>query len=196
MTSTTSNIASPYYKPSPSRTIYSDRFIPSRTSSNFSLFSLSTPKSDYATRIHTALFGPESLSVTQDNSVTRRNIFKFKSETRQPLHSLLDEHLHEVIQNPVKPLRRIPEFPYKVSFEFLFLYNICVCNLVSALFVLAINFFCCIDNICMNRFVLVVSLCFITCVFGFLFLCNVYVLFCFVVTWFLDLMYRFGMLLD
>lgn len=119
MNSTTSDIVSAYNKPSHSRTIYSDRFIPSRTSSNFSLFNLSPPKSEYATRIHTALFGPESPSVSPDMSVTGgKNIFKFKSETRQALHSLLDDHLHGVIQSPVKPLRTFPKFPYKVTFKF------------------------------------------------------------------------------
>ncbi|KAK1370443.1 Cell cycle switch protein CCS52a [Heracleum sosnowskyi] len=108
MNLTTSNAVCPYNKPSHSRTIYSDRFIPSRTCSNFSLFNLSTPKSDYATRIRTALFGPES------SSVTGRNIFKFKSETKQPLHSLLDDHLNGVIQSPVKPLRTFPKSPCKI----------------------------------------------------------------------------------
>ncbi|XP_074331391.1 B-type cell cycle switch protein ccs52A-like [Apium graveolens] len=115
MNSTTSNVVSPYNKPSCSRTIYSDRFIPSRTCSNFSLFNLSTPKSDYATRICTALFGPESTSVSPDESVTGgKNIFKFKSETRQALHSLLDDHMHGDIQSPVKPLRTFPKSPYQV----------------------------------------------------------------------------------
>lgn len=128
MNSTTSSVISPYNKPSHSRTIYSDRFVPSRTCSNFSLFNRSTPKSDYATRIHTALFGPESPSVSPDKSVTGgKNIFKYKSETRQALHSLLDDHLHGVVQSPVTPLRKFPKVPYKVTFKFNFsLIYVCV----------------------------------------------------------------------
>lgn len=59
--------SSSYRRPSYSRTIYSDRFIPSRSSSNFSLFSLpnsTLPNSDgtnsaYTTLLKSALFGPE-----------------------------------------------------------------------------------------------------------------------------------------
>ncbi|KAL8556979.1 hypothetical protein ACS0TY_004448 [Phlomoides rotata] len=62
--------SSSYRRPSYSRTIYSDRFIPSRSSSNFALFGLpnSSPpnsassddtNSTYTTLLKSALFGPE-----------------------------------------------------------------------------------------------------------------------------------------
>lgn len=61
-------LASSYRRPSSSRTIYGDRFIPSRSSSNFALFNLpnssSTASSDdshsaYTNLLKLALFGPE-----------------------------------------------------------------------------------------------------------------------------------------
>ncbi|XP_042508192.1 protein FIZZY-RELATED 1-like [Macadamia integrifolia] len=56
--------------PSPSRTIYSDRFIPSRSASNFALFDISPSSNSssegredgsgtYATLLRTVLFGPD-----------------------------------------------------------------------------------------------------------------------------------------
>ncbi|KAK6117118.1 hypothetical protein DH2020_049163 [Rehmannia glutinosa] len=61
-------LSSTYSRPSSSRTIYSDRFIPSRSSSNFALFNLpnsnSAASSDdshsaYTNLLKSALFGPE-----------------------------------------------------------------------------------------------------------------------------------------
>ncbi|KAG9149264.1 hypothetical protein Leryth_003244 [Lithospermum erythrorhizon] len=71
-TTSTSSLLNPKMNPNtPSRTIYSDRFIPSRSSSNFALFDLtppstsssSNPSSDdsnsaYKTLLRAALFGP------------------------------------------------------------------------------------------------------------------------------------------
>ncbi|GAB2274042.1 Protein FIZZY-RELATED 2 [Dionaea muscipula] len=106
------------YHPSPSRTIYSDRFIPSRTGSNFSLFSITSPppssagssadgredssSSAYRALLRTALFGTDSGVVspgTPDkgfgldgrNLVTgspNRNIFRYKTVTKRPIPSL------------------------------------------------------------------------------------------------------------
>lgn len=130
------------YHPSPSRTIYSDRFIPSRSSSNFALFHLNTPShssnSDdstnaYTSLLRTALFGPDSAGVVPpvtpekfggiNNknlhvSSPNNNIFKFKTETRRSLHSLspfgFDDQLPGVSHSPVKTPRKVPRSPYKV----------------------------------------------------------------------------------
>ncbi|XP_050227480.1 protein FIZZY-RELATED 1-like [Mercurialis annua] len=124
---------------SPSRTIYSDRFIPSRSSSNFALFNISSssppppstasnsPASDgsggkedsssaYAALLRTALFGP--CTPDKRDSPAGQNIFRFKSETRQSMHSLspfgFDEERPGVIHSPVKTPRKVPRSPYKV----------------------------------------------------------------------------------
>ncbi|XP_027181386.1 protein FIZZY-RELATED 2-like [Coffea eugenioides] len=130
------------YHPSPSRTIYSDRFIPSRSSSNFALFNLSpsshSSTSDdstnaYTALLRTALFGPDSAGVvppvTPDKlsgingknlqiNPPNCNIFKFKTETRKSLHSLspfgFDDQLPGVSHSPVKTPRKVPRSPYKV----------------------------------------------------------------------------------
>ncbi|KAL3645624.1 B-type cell cycle switch protein ccs52A [Castilleja foliolosa] len=61
----------PYRRPSCSRTIYGDRFIPSRSSSNFALFGLpnsnsqassSDSNSTYTNLLKSALFGPECVT--------------------------------------------------------------------------------------------------------------------------------------
>ncbi|KAM3289793.1 protein FIZZY-RELATED 2 [Capsicum chacoense] len=124
------------YHPSPSRNIYSDRFIPSRTSSNFALFGLS-PRSQsgnkedsnnaYQSILRNALF-----PVTPEKNVSggsRRNlkrphcnIFRYKTETNQPLHSLTspfgvddeEEELRGVSSTPIKVARKVSRSPYKV----------------------------------------------------------------------------------
>ncbi|KAK4374424.1 hypothetical protein RND71_005101 [Anisodus tanguticus] len=127
------------YHPSPSRSIYSDRFIPSRSSSNFALFDLplsnkedsNSSSNAYTCLLRTALFGPVVVSpVTPEKNVVgvngRRglkrpncNIFRYKTETRQRLDSLLpfgvDDQLPGVVSpNPVKIPRKVPKSPYKV----------------------------------------------------------------------------------
>ncbi|XP_009626491.1 B-type cell cycle switch protein ccs52A [Nicotiana tabacum] len=133
------------YHPSPSRTIYSDRFIPSRSSSNFALFDLplSSPNSNstddsskaYTSLLRNALFGPDSgpvlPPVTPEKNIglngrnlqsirPNRNIFRYKSETRQSLHTLspfgLDDQLLPGVSgpSPVKAPRKVPRSPYKV----------------------------------------------------------------------------------
>ncbi|KAI4315346.1 hypothetical protein L6164_028165 [Bauhinia variegata] len=129
-------INSNHYK-SPSRPIYSDRFIPSRSGSNFALFNIPPPtnspaegredsSSTYTTLLRAALFGPDtgvvppvtpekrSLSINPPS----RNIFRYKTETRQPMHSLLpfvyDDVVTGATHSPVKTPRKVPRSPYKV----------------------------------------------------------------------------------
>ncbi|KAK9276981.1 hypothetical protein L1049_006520 [Liquidambar formosana] len=131
------------YHPSPSRTIYSDRFIPSRSGSNFALFDISPSSHStadgredgsgaYATLLRTALFGPDSGVVppaTPDKHVgldgrslpaspPSRNIFRYKTETRRSMHSLspfgFDDAVPGITHSPVKTLRKVPRSPYKV----------------------------------------------------------------------------------
>ncbi|XAR70363.1 hypothetical protein NMG60_11027194 [Bertholletia excelsa] len=131
------------YQPSPSRTIYSDRFIPSRSGSNFALFDISPPANSpsegredssgaYTALLRTALFGPDAGFVppaTPDKGVgvngrnflpspPARNIFRYKTESRQSMHSLspfgFDEQLPGVSHSPVKAPRKVPRSPYKV----------------------------------------------------------------------------------
>ncbi|PON64057.1 Guanine nucleotide-binding protein, beta subunit [Trema orientale] len=122
---------------SPSRTIYSDRFIPSRSGSNFALFDISPPASSpaegredhssaYATLLRTALFGPEAgvvAPVTPEKrslpmSPPSRNIFRYKTETRRSMQSLspfgFDDAVPGVSHSPVKTPRKVPRSPYKV----------------------------------------------------------------------------------
>ncbi|XP_057520088.1 B-type cell cycle switch protein ccs52A-like [Amaranthus tricolor] len=130
-----------HHYPSPSRTILSDRFIPSRSSSNFSLFNVSpsssfssSPQSNkqpdgtreesnstYTSLLRAALFGPDAgcfFPGTPDKGLPNRNIFRFKSETKRPLPSLMpfgpDDALPGVTYRPAKIARKVPRSPYKV----------------------------------------------------------------------------------
>ncbi|KAL5748627.1 hypothetical protein ACOSP7_025670 [Xanthoceras sorbifolium] len=125
------------HQQSPSRTIYSDRFIPSRSSSNFDLFNISQPspnspaappvdthKDDnsgtYTALLRAALFGPDTPDKKHLSSPpSTRNIFRFKSETRRSLHSLSpfgfdDDVASGVTHSPVKAPRKVPRSPYKI----------------------------------------------------------------------------------
>ncbi|XP_015084491.1 protein FIZZY-RELATED 2-like [Solanum pennellii] len=130
------------YHPSPSRTIYSDRFIPSRSSSNFALFDLPLPPQSsssedstnaYTALLRSALFGADCGSVvppvTPDKSsglnarnlqICRPNcnIFRYKTETRQSLQSLspfgFEDQLPGFSPSPVKANRKVPRSPFKV----------------------------------------------------------------------------------
>ncbi|XP_004515787.1 B-type cell cycle switch protein ccs52A [Cicer arietinum] len=120
---------------SPSRTIYSDRFIPSRSASKFALFDINTPtegredsSSAYTTLLRTALFGPDVAGVaapitpekrnSPSMTLPSRNIFRYKTETRQSMHSLSpfmsDDVVPGVNHSPVKAPRKVPRSPYKV----------------------------------------------------------------------------------
>ncbi|KAK8518438.1 hypothetical protein V6N12_017585 [Hibiscus sabdariffa] len=117
------------YNRSPSRTIYSDRFIPSRSGSNFALFDISNSpasaegKEDgsgtYNSLLRAALFGPDTPDKKDASEVPAcRNIFRYKTETKRPLHSLspfgLDESVPGISHSPVKAPRKVPKSPYKV----------------------------------------------------------------------------------
>ncbi|XP_031495816.1 protein FIZZY-RELATED 2-like [Nymphaea colorata] len=126
------NMSSPSPSPSPSsRTIYSDRFIPSRASSNFALFNISPlPKNEkedgsgtYTTLLRSVIFGgsdfdgfspatPEKVNGERAN----KNIFRFKTELRRLPRSHLrsDDALPDALPNPPKAPRKVPRSPYKV----------------------------------------------------------------------------------
>ncbi|GLT53171.1 hypothetical protein SLA2020_264610 [Shorea laevis] len=121
----------PNHRRAPSRTILSDRFIPSRTGSNFALFHLPPERpedSDYVRRLRRALFPPATPENRSDSmNPPSPNIFRYQTKTRQPLHSVsLPESydaVSEVNQSPVNTLRKIPESPYKVHSWF----NLLIC---------------------------------------------------------------------
>ncbi|KAJ8632651.1 hypothetical protein MRB53_025987 [Persea americana] len=103
--------ASSYHHPPASTTIYSDRFIPSRASSNFDLFNISPPSTSYANRedgsgaysalLRTVLFGPDlhapispvtpeklsgdwpGINGIHSPITPSRNIFRFKTESQR-----------------------------------------------------------------------------------------------------------------
>ncbi|KAG5061456.1 hypothetical protein GYH30_002319 [Glycine max] len=118
-------INSKRYK-SPSKTIYSDRFIPSRSGSNFDLFNLPSPSSSedscscspYSTALRRALFGPDT-----PDKFESPNIFRYKTETRKSMYSLSptpftsqDDLLPGYDNNhkPPKRPRKIPPSSFKV----------------------------------------------------------------------------------
>ncbi|MBA0830614.1 hypothetical protein Goarm_015135 [Gossypium armourianum] len=117
------------YNRSPSRTIYSDRFIPSRSGSNFALFDISNSptstegKEDgsgtYNSLLRAALFGPDTPDKKDSlDAPACRNIFRYKTETKRSLHSLspfgLDDSVPGISHSPVKAPRKVPRSPYKV----------------------------------------------------------------------------------
>ncbi|TYG65884.1 hypothetical protein ES288_D06G222700v1 [Gossypium darwinii] len=67
------------YNNSPSRIIYSDRFIPSRSGSNFAVFDISNSPA----LLRSTLFGPDT-----PGTPASRNVFRYKTETKRSLHSL------------------------------------------------------------------------------------------------------------
>ncbi|CDY71640.1 BnaAnng38280D [Brassica napus] len=109
--------------PSPSRSIYSDRFIPSRSGSNYALFDLAKDgKEDgagsYATLLRAAMFGPETPEKRDITGFsTSRNIFRFKTETNRRSDSFspfVSDDGPGVSQSPIKALRKVSRSPYKV----------------------------------------------------------------------------------
>ena len=124
---------------SPSRPIYSDRFIPCRSSSNFALFNISLPspsatagsspgdggKEDnpnaYAALLRNALFGPQTPDKKDwGTGAAGRNIFRYKTETRQSMHSLspfgFDGLSGPGVSNvAIKAPRKVSRSPYKVG---------------------------------------------------------------------------------
>ena len=124
---------------SPSRPIYSDRFIPCRSSSNFALFNISFPQpsatagispgcggkednpSAYAALLRNALFGPQTPDKKDWGAgAAGQNIFRYKMETRQSLHSLspfgFDDMSDLGVSNvAIKTPRKVSRSPYKVG---------------------------------------------------------------------------------
>lgn len=114
---------------SPSRSIYSDRFIPSRSGSNFALFDLApSPSKDgkedgagsYATLLRAAMFGPETPEKRDITGFSSsRNIFRFKTETNRSLNSFSpfgSDEAPGVSHSPIKSPRKVSRSPYKVGF--------------------------------------------------------------------------------
>ncbi|CAN8308314.1 unnamed protein product [Cochlearia groenlandica] len=123
---------------SPSKPIYSDRFIPSRSGSNFSIFGLepSPIKKDggggggkeespgsYAGMLRTALFGPVTPEKNEGFSgfSPSMNIFRYKTETQRRLNSFSpfgsdgEGNGGGVVgRNAVKSPRKILKSAYKV----------------------------------------------------------------------------------
>ncbi|XP_010540329.1 PREDICTED: protein FIZZY-RELATED 2 [Tarenaya hassleriana] len=112
---------------SPSRPIYSDRFIPSRSGSNFELFNLApSPNKEgkedgsgsYASLLRAALFGPDTPEKRDVAGFSpSRNIFRYKTETQRPVKSFSPFGSDEspgVSHSPVKTPRKVPRSPYKV----------------------------------------------------------------------------------
>ncbi|KAK4770656.1 hypothetical protein SAY87_031188 [Trapa incisa] len=120
---------------SPSKPIYSDRFIPSRSGSNFSFFGLSSShkppsaegKDDvssssaaYNSLLRAALFGPDTPERKEESFSASRNIFRYKTGTKRPMHSITplgfeeDDAVVAANRGPVKAPRKVPRSPYKV----------------------------------------------------------------------------------
>ncbi|XP_062147081.1 B-type cell cycle switch protein ccs52A-like [Alnus glutinosa] len=117
------------HRRAPSRTIYFDRFIPSRTGSNFALLHLPPERPEdsvYSRLLRSVLFGPESGAVSPTTPENRsdwmnppsRNIFRYQTETRRPFHSVSPLESYDAVAGvnhcPVKAPRKIPKSPYKV----------------------------------------------------------------------------------
>jgi len=122
----------------PSRTIYFDRFIPSRTGSNFALLHLPPERPEdsvYSRLLRSVLFGPESGAVSPTTPENRsdwmnppsRNIFRYQTETRRPFHSVSPLESYDAVAGvnhcPVMAPRKIPKSPYKVHSWF----NLVIC---------------------------------------------------------------------
>lgn len=126
------------YSHSPSRTICSDRFIPSRSASNFALFNMPSSSSSpstsssahvkddnssasstaYTAALRAALLGPDTPDRT-DSPFPARNIFRYRTETKRSLHSLFPLGFEEadptILHSPVKAARKVARSPFKVS---------------------------------------------------------------------------------
>ncbi|XP_059442450.1 B-type cell cycle switch protein ccs52A-like isoform X2 [Corylus avellana] len=117
----TERLVNPNHGRAPSR-ILSDRFIPSRTGSNFALFHLSPERPEdsvYSRRLRRALFPPATPENGSDSmNPPNRNIFRYQTVTRRPLHSVsLPESYDddaEVNHFPLNASRKIPKSPYKI----------------------------------------------------------------------------------
>ncbi|KAE9606921.1 putative transcription factor WD40-like family [Lupinus albus] len=109
---------------SPSKSLCYDRFIPCRSTSNFSLFNISPSQkhnsTPYNSLLRTALFGPNA-PVTPDKR-TSPNIFRYKTETHHNMHALSPFLFHHDAcpgtnynyTPSVKPQRKVSKSPFKV----------------------------------------------------------------------------------
>jgi cell division cycle 20-like protein 1, cofactor of APC complex len=134
MPSPSRRLAEPPKTPSPSKTTYSDRFIPCRSSSrlqNFALIDspLSPAKDDtpYSRLLRAELFGPDSPKPTTATSAAsaspNTNLFRFKkdhSAPTSPFAKAAAAH-HDCTggsgdaPSPQKPPRKVPKTPHKVG---------------------------------------------------------------------------------
>ncbi|KAF8646876.1 hypothetical protein HU200_065681 [Digitaria exilis] len=108
--------------PSPSKTTYSDRFIPCRSSSrlhNFELLDSPSSKDDttaYSRLLRAELFdsSPQPQSASPNT-----NLFRFKKDTAAATSPSLPPHHHycapaDNTASPRKPPRKVPKTPHKV----------------------------------------------------------------------------------
>ncbi|OEL12880.1 Protein FIZZY-RELATED 3 [Dichanthelium oligosanthes] len=113
--------------PSPSKTTYSDRFIPCRSSSRLHNFALlDSPKSDattYSRLLRAELFGPDSPGPAPAAAPAspNTNLFRFKkdhSAATSPgfaaAHQDCTPGSGETTASPHKPPRKVPKTPHKV----------------------------------------------------------------------------------
>ncbi|PKI64463.1 hypothetical protein CRG98_015137, partial [Punica granatum] len=128
-------LLNPSHSRSPSKPIYSDRFIPSRSGSNFALFGLnpspkpapadgkdeiSSSSAAYSALLRAALFGPDTPERKDEPFSASRNIFRYKTETKRPLHSIMpfgfedEDPAGGASRGPAKAPRKVPRSPYKV----------------------------------------------------------------------------------
>lgn len=118
--------------PSPSKTTYSDRFIPCRSSSrlqNFALVEKSSPAKEggnevYAKLLKAELFGPDSVSgspACQASPMSpNKNLFRFKTDHSAPSSPYTqsvsghDADVSYEASTPPKAPRKVPKTPNKV----------------------------------------------------------------------------------
>eukprot|EP00268_Persea_americana_P062021 TRINITY_DN7909_c1_g1_i4.p1 TRINITY_DN7909_c1_g1~~TRINITY_DN7909_c1_g1_i4.p1 ORF type:complete len:379 (+),score=65.24 TRINITY_DN7909_c1_g1_i4:212-1348(+) len=114
--------------PSPSKTTYSDRFIPCRSSSrlqNFALVEKSSPAKEggneaYARMLKAEIFGTDSPSCQGSPMSPSKNLFRFKTDhsaPSSPYSQPLSVHEGGVAyeaSTPPKVPRKVPKTPHKV----------------------------------------------------------------------------------
>ncbi|KAK8944561.1 Protein FIZZY-RELATED 3 [Platanthera zijinensis] len=118
--------------PSPKKVIYSDRFIPCRSSSRLQTFTLSDKSSPakeggndlYLRLLRAELFGTETLPLSPSGeqgspASPNKNMFRFKmdhSSPSSPLSSVIagDADVVPDSSTPPKPPRKVPKTPHKV----------------------------------------------------------------------------------
>ncbi|KAG0465189.1 hypothetical protein HPP92_019353 [Vanilla planifolia] len=117
--------------PSPKKVVYSDRFIPCRTSSRLQTFALaekSSPAKEggndlYLRLLRAELFGTESLPLSPGGCLDspmspNKNMFRFKMDHSSPSSTLsgiaVDQDGGTECSTPLKPPRKVPKTPHKV----------------------------------------------------------------------------------